>query len=358
MRQLDDIGFDFDSLRNSFNLKLGGVFYSLTLTEGVQSNTIRPENNIVCQLNGVVQEPGIGFELVGSRIIFSEVPRAGSTFVAFSYIGSDVDVIAATVVPPIEAGDDLIIEGEEENRTVALIESSNSLITFEYSGAVKGRNADALATIEKGRVTKAVLTGSGDGYSTRPNVDVISSSGFGAKIKALVGLARIDVKNAGQGYVQPIVNVETTVEDSFLGPTGAALNGGIDIYDPGWQDPEGGSTPDEQFITISTPPVSVTVNQGQSAAFTIIATSSNGSTLSYQWQKKEYGTDSWLNVDGATTDSISIASTQQGDGGDEYRVGVTSPGAVPVLSTAAVLTVNVGASTVDNFTPDQIFDDN
>ena len=358
LRQLDDIGFDFDSLRNSFNLKLGGVFYSLTLTEGVQSNTIRPENNIICQLNGVIQEPGIGFEIVGSRIIFSEVPRAGSTFVAFSYIGSDVDVIAATVVPPIEAGDDLIIEGEEENRTVALIESSNSLITFEYSGAVKGRNADALATIEKGRVTKAVLTGSGDGYSTRPNVDVISSSGFGAKIKALVGLARIDVKNAGQGYVQPIVNVETTVEDSFLGPTGAALNGGIDIYDPGWQDPEGGSTPDEQFITISTPPVSVTVNQGQSAAFTIIATSSNGSTLSYQWQKKEYGTDSWLNVDGATTDSISIASTQQGDGGDEYRVGVTSPGAVPVLSTAAVLTVNVGASTVDNFTPDQIFDDN
>ena len=114
------------------------MFYSLTLTEGVQSNTIRPENNIVCQLNGVIQEPGIGFELVGSRIIFSEVPRAGSTFVAFSYIGSDVDVIAATVVPPIETGDKLAIEGEEFERTVALIESSNSLITFEYSGAVKG----------------------------------------------------------------------------------------------------------------------------------------------------------------------------------------------------------------------------
>ena len=56
------------------------------------------------------------FEIVGSRIIFSEVPRAGSTFVAFSYIGSDVDVIAATVVPPVEAGDILQIEGEDETR--------------------------------------------------------------------------------------------------------------------------------------------------------------------------------------------------------------------------------------------------
>ena len=31
LRQLDDISFDFDSLRNSFNLKLNGVFYSLIL---------------------------------------------------------------------------------------------------------------------------------------------------------------------------------------------------------------------------------------------------------------------------------------------------------------------------------------
>ena len=102
LRQLDDISFEFDSLRSSFNLKYQGGFYSLTLTEGVSSNTILPENNIIVSLNGVIQEPGVGYNLVGSRIIFAEIPRAGSTFVAFSYIGSDADVIAATVVPPIE----------------------------------------------------------------------------------------------------------------------------------------------------------------------------------------------------------------------------------------------------------------
>ena len=87
---------------------------------------IRPENNIIVSLNGIIQEPGVAYEIVGSRIIFAEVPRAGSTFVGFSYIGSDTDVIAATVVPPVEAGDKLEIDGEEFARDVALIESSNS----------------------------------------------------------------------------------------------------------------------------------------------------------------------------------------------------------------------------------------
>ena len=34
LRQLDDISFEFDSLRQSFNLKRNDVFYSLTLTDG------------------------------------------------------------------------------------------------------------------------------------------------------------------------------------------------------------------------------------------------------------------------------------------------------------------------------------
>ena len=55
LRQLDDISFEFDSLRSSFNLKRSGLFYSLTLTEGVSSNVIRPENNIIVSLNGIIQ---------------------------------------------------------------------------------------------------------------------------------------------------------------------------------------------------------------------------------------------------------------------------------------------------------------
>ena len=111
---MDDISFEFDSLRQSFNLKRNETFYSLTVTDGVQSSTILPENNIIVSLNGVIQEPGVGFEIVGSRINFSEIPRVGSTFVAFSYVGSEADVDAAEVVPPIEPGDLLSVQVKQK----------------------------------------------------------------------------------------------------------------------------------------------------------------------------------------------------------------------------------------------------
>ena len=218
LRQLDDISFEFDSLRQSFNLKRNEVFYSLTLTDGVQSSSIRPENNIICSLNGVIQEPGIGFEIVGSRIIFSEIPRVGSTFVAFSYVGSEADVDAAEVVPPIEVGDFIDIQGETEDRQVAVIESSNSLITFDYLGSVFGQNAQASASLTSGTIDKVQVTSGGSGYTTRPNVRVDSISGFDGNIRALIGVAGVEISNVGSGYQNPEINVETSVPDDWTAP--------------------------------------------------------------------------------------------------------------------------------------------
>ena len=230
LRQLDDISFDFDSLRQSFNLKRDGTFYSLTLTDGVQSTTIRPENNIIISLNGVIQEPGVGFEIVGSRLIFSEIPRVGSTFVAFSYIGSDQDVEAADVVPPIEPGDFIDIQGETEDREVAVIESSNSLITFDYLGSVFGKGADATAVLTSGRIENVSVTAGGSGYTSRPNVRVDSISGFDAQIRALVGVSNVVISNGGSGYSNPGVDVETSVPDDWVAPNLADY--GEEVIDP------------------------------------------------------------------------------------------------------------------------------
>ena len=218
LRQLDDISFEFDSLRQSFNLKRNEVFYSLTLTDGVQSSTIRPENNIIVSLNGVVQEPGIGFEIVGSRIIFTEIPRVGSTFVAFSYVGSEADVDAAEVVPPIEPGDFIDIQGETEDREVAVIESSNSLITFDYLGSVFGKDAVAQAQITSGFIDNVQVTAGGSGYTSRPTVRIDSISGFDGNIKALVGVSGVVMNNPGSGYQNPDIDVETTVPDDWTAP--------------------------------------------------------------------------------------------------------------------------------------------
>lgn len=213
LRKLDDISFEFDSLRSSFNLKLNEVFYSLTITDGVQSTNIKPENNIIVSLNGVVQEPGVAFEIVGSRINFAEVPRAGSTFVAYSYIGSDADVIAATVIPPIESGDRLEIESEDRDRTVAIVESSNSLITFDYLGSVFGRNAEALANLIRGRIRSVQLTSGGEGYTSTPTVSLSSATGFDGQVRAQVGISRVDVIDPGSDYKYPEIEVLTEIPD-------------------------------------------------------------------------------------------------------------------------------------------------
>ena len=230
MRQLDDISFEFDSLRQSFNLKRNEVFYSLTLTDGVQSSVIRPENNIIVSLNGVLQEPGVGFEIVGSRIIFSEIPRVGSTFVAFSYVGSEADVDAAEVVPPIETGDFIDIQGETTDREVAVIESSNSLITFDYLGSVFGKDGAATANLTSGTLKKVQVTSGGSGYTSRPTVRIDSISGFDGNIRALIGVGGVELSSIGSGYKNPEINVETVVPDDWTAPNLADY--GEEIVDP------------------------------------------------------------------------------------------------------------------------------
>ena len=218
LRQLDDISFEFDSLRQSFNLKRNDVFYSLTLTEGVQSSVTRPENNIIVSLNGVIQEAGVGFEIVGSRIIFSEIPRFGSTFVAFSYVGSEADVDAAEVVPPVEPGDFIDIQGETLDREVAVIESSNSLITFDYLGSVFGNKGQGTAVLTTGQIDKVQITSGGSGYTSRPTVRIDSISGFEGNIKAVVGVAAVEISATGSGYQNPSIGVATSVPDDWTAP--------------------------------------------------------------------------------------------------------------------------------------------
>ncbi|AIX14473.1 structural protein [Synechococcus phage S-MbCM6] len=230
LRKLDDISFDFDSLRQSFNLRRNGVFYSLTLTEGVQSTNIRPENNIIVSLNGVIQEPGVGFEIVGSRIIFSEIPRVGSTFVAFSYVGSEADVDAAEVVPPIEAGDFIDIQGETSDREVAVIESSNSLITFDYLGSIFGKDAQGQVILNTGYISDVRVTSAGSGYTSRPVIRVDSISGFDGNIKPLVGVGGVIISNSGSNYETPAIEVETSVPDDWVAPDLSQY--GVEVINP------------------------------------------------------------------------------------------------------------------------------
>ena len=82
--------------------------------------------------------------------------------------------------------------------------------------------------------------------------------------------------------------------------------------------------------TITTQPASQTVNQGQAASFSVVATGT--APFSYQWKL------GGVAISGATAATYGIASVQPGNAGS-YTV-VVSNSVGPVTSSAAVLTVN------------------
>jgi len=86
--------------------------------------------------------------------------------------------------------------------------------------------------------------------------------------------------------------------------------------------------------SITTQPSNVTVNPGQSVAFTI--TASGTAPLTYQWQKNT------TNIAGATAATYTITSVASGDAGS-YRCVVTNT-AGSATSNSATLTVNPGNS--------------
>jgi len=103
------------------------------------------------------------------------------------------------------------------------------------------------------------------------------------------------------------------------------------------------SLPPLPIITISVQPQSISVEEPDSAVFSVTATITNGAVLSYQWQKQESEETTWSNIVGATTSSYTIDATiAEDDDGSKYRVIVSGTlGAASVTSSVATLSVAV-----------------
>lgn len=84
--------------------------------------------------------------------------------------------------------------------------------------------------------------------------------------------------------------------------------------------------------TISTPPLSQEVHEGESVTFSVVATA--GSTLAYQWVKGSQF------IPSATGSTLTLPNVSLGDAGN-YTVAVTS-GGTTVTSASAVLKVGAG----------------
>lgn len=92
---------------------------------------------------------------------------------------------------------------------------------------------------------------------------------------------------------------------------------------------------------ISTQPSSAAKNSGETAAFTVAASVSDGGSLSYQWQKFTDGGATWNDIAGADSDSYTTEALTDANNGSQYRcvVGNSMNGTTAsTISDAATLT--------------------
>lgn len=102
-------------------------------------------------------------------------------------------------------------------------------------------------------------------------------------------------------------------------------------------DAEDVSYPD-YTIRIRTQPQAVTANVGDSFTFSVVATSTPSTTLSYQWEFSDDDGDTWSNAS-STSASITGNDVQLASNDTLYRVVVSATGAINVTSSSALLTV-------------------
>lgn len=125
-------------------------------------------------------------------------------------------------------------------------------------------------------------------------------------------------------------------------------SGTINVEDGGKLEgtPTGGTV--VKAPTITTQPADMTVTEGQTASFTVTATSEN---LTYQWSQSTDQGESWREITGATGSTYTTAATTTSMSGYQYRCEVSNS-AGSVTSNAVTLTVNDPAPTTYTITAD------
>ncbi len=202
LEQIDDLAPYFDNSKKNFTMKKDNDPISLESDNAA----VIASNNLVIFLNGVFQEPQKAYNLRGSIIEFSEAPRAGSDCAAFIFTGSAEDVLISNTFNSIDPGDRMQVVSEGNDRLVAVISSSKSIDSYEYTG-LRPVPAEFVATINAGKVSSVQITNAGSNYENAPILLFQGGSGEGAFAETIIedGSGKvIGIKDlqGGNGYTE------------------------------------------------------------------------------------------------------------------------------------------------------------
>ena len=142
---LDDFSSEFDGFKQVFTLSRT-ITTKEIINIGSDDTSIKPANNLIVVLNGVLQTPGQNYIFNGgTQIEFTEPPKAGSKLQILYFRGSNTDVNSGNPFKTVKTGDKLTLQRngnfvKQGSRTVTGITGVSQVETNLYGGA--GINTD------------------------------------------------------------------------------------------------------------------------------------------------------------------------------------------------------------------------
>ncbi len=288
---LDTLDSLFDGKTTSFALNLNGTQQTIQSKPG---SNIDVEVALLVFINDILQEPDVGYTFKGgSFITFKEAPKEGDTSKILFYRGTgSVDVSNVDILETIKKGDEVKLYDqhiglEEDDRTVTVINASDSLNTNLYAGPgittneAFQRSAIWSRQTEDKFIDGAAITKDRPHYEPLiyPSTNIIQSVGVGSTV-IFVSNIRTFFDNSKENYTGQS-DIRIISQDSMVGASATAFVSvagtvtSFDITNPGF----GYTTAPTVSIVI---PVGLSTSQSARASATISGVGTvNAITVSY-----------------------------------------------------------------------------
>ncbi|MBO9681086.1 MAG: PKD domain-containing protein [Flavisolibacter sp.] len=289
-----------------------------TMTLGAAQITLQPAfaNGVAC----VGQSSNLHVEVTGNNLVYQWQISTGSGFTNITdngvYSGSTTSTLTISLVDESMTNDvfQCVVSATDNCGNPSSVTSNQVVLAPGHSVAITTQPADVEACFGTNASFSVAATGTNLSYQWQVSTDGGTSfSNLPFATSSVLNLNNLSINSNGYQY-RAVVTGTCSVETS----NAAVL------------------TVADKAIIVAQPQSQTTCTGG---AVTFDATVT-GINLSYQWQVSTDGGTSFVNVNGATSTSLTLSNTLVTMNGSQYRL-VVSGGCGPDVTTSTVtLTVN------------------
>ncbi len=239
----------------------------------------------------------------------------------------------------------------------------------DYIEQSSGTDASDISGIMPVSLEPDTGSGNADGSDSTSNSGSDGSTQSGATDTSADAAQNSDSGNGSDSSAQSGAADTSTGDvqndDSTSGQDATQNSGSVNDSDSSAQSTTEGNTTNQDNgtgqLTVSINPSSVTVEEGESATFSVTISDPDytysSENFTYQWQKQEASGSTFSNIEGGTGNSYTVSQATYSQNGEQYRCQVSytpsnSSDTVTITSDVAVLYVNRTTATGPSITMD------